>query len=422
MKAWSVSGKILRHFKIRLVKNAMDTSRKILFYFLIVLLPVFSFCQENKNSFELYGTINTDIGYNFNAIHPDWFDVMRPTKLPSYQNEFGPGGNVFFSVRQTKLGLKTNTATKLGELKTQFDFDLIGFGKDAGQTTLHVINAYAQLGRVGAGQTPSAFMDPDVFPETLDYWGPLARVFFLNVQLRYVPIENKKQRLIIALERPGGKADGGDYANSIEIQNIKPVFNLPNLTAQYRRTGEWGYIQIAGIVKSIKWKDLDTASYDLSGNAFAWGGNLSVVWKTSDYLTLKGQGVYGKGIENYIADAPADIGLQSQPANTLQPLQGKALPVWGFFSFAEITWTKKWRTAVGYSMETITNTDLQSSNAFRKGQYAVINLRYSPIYVMMIAAEYQYGRRDNFSDGFHSTGNKIQFTFKFNFSEKIMQK
>jgi hypothetical protein len=228
--------------------------------------------------------------------------------------------------------------------------------------------------------------------------------------------------LIIALERPGGKADGGDYANSIEIQNIKPVFNLPNLTAQYRRTGEWGYIQIAGIVKSIKWKDLDTASYDLSGNAFAWGGNLSVVWKTSDYLTLKGQGVYGKGIENYIADAPADIGLQSQPANTLQPLQGKALPVWGFFSFAEITWTKKWRTAVGYSMETITNTDLQSSNAFRKGQYAVINLRYSPIYVMMIAAEYQYGRRDNFSDGFHSMGNKIQFTFKFNFSEKILQK
>ncbi|MGO8056105.1 hypothetical protein, partial [Rhizobium leguminosarum] len=84
-------------------------------------------------------------------------------------------------------------------------------------------------------------------------------------------------------------------------------------------------------------------------------------------LTFKTQGVYGHGIENYIADAPADIGLQSQPGNVLQPLQGKALPVWGFFSFAEITWNKKLRTAVGYSMETISNSDLQSANAFKQG-------------------------------------------------------
>ena len=40
---------------------------------------------------------------------------------------------------------------------------------------------------------------------------------------------------------------------------------------------------------------------------------------------------------------------------------------------------------------------------------------------MMAAVEYQYGRRDNFSDGFHSTANKIQFTFKFNFSKIFLQ-
>ena len=159
----------------------------------------------------------------------------------------------------------------------------------------------------------------------------------------------------------------------------------------------------------------------MSGSAFGWGGNLSIVYKASDKITLKTQGVYGKGIENYIADAPADVALESEPGNSLQPLHGKALPVWGFFSFAEITWNKHLRSSIGYSMETISNTDLQSANAFRKGQYAVVNLRYSPVYVMMFAVEYQYGRRDNFSDGFHSTGNKIQFSFKFNFSEKFFQ-
>ncbi len=400
----------------------MDISKKTISYFLIILFPVTSFSQENKIALEIYGTINTDIGYNFNTIDPAWFDVMRPTKLPSYRNEFAPGGSVFFSVRQSKLGIKSSTLTKVGELKTQFDFDLVGFGKDAGQTTIHLINAYAQLGHWGVGQTSSTFMDPDVFPETLDYWGPLSRVFKFNVQLRYIPIEKENKRLIIALERPGAKADGGDYATSIEIQNIKPVFKVPDLTAQYRWAGKWGYIQIAGIVKSIKWQDLDTVNYNLSGSAFGWGGNLGIVFKVSEKLTFKTQGVFGKGIENYVADAPADVALQSQPGNSLQPVQGKALPVWGFFSFVEITWNKVLRSSIGYSLETIQNTDLQSGNAFRKGQYGAINLRYSPFYLMMFAVEYQYGRRDNFSDGFYSVANKIQFSFKFNFSEKSLRK
>src|SRR4051812_32060337 len=123
----------------------MGSRKKIFFQFFLILVPLYSLAQEKKSSFELYGTAMVDAGYNFNTIDPNWFDVMRPSKLPSYQNEFGTDGNVFFSVRQTKLGVKSNTPTSLGELKTQFDFDLIGFGKDIGQTTFHLVNAYGQL-------------------------------------------------------------------------------------------------------------------------------------------------------------------------------------------------------------------------------------------------------------------------------------
>src|SRR5262245_12797564 len=116
--------------------------QKIFIRIIIIQSPIYSFSQENKSSFEAYGTIAVDAGYNFNSIQPDWFDVMRPTKLPKYKNEFGPEGNIYYSVRQTKFGVRSSTKTKLGELKTQFDFDLFGFGKDAGQTTFHLINAY----------------------------------------------------------------------------------------------------------------------------------------------------------------------------------------------------------------------------------------------------------------------------------------
>jgi outer membrane DcaP-like protein len=397
----------------------INFKRKFFLHFFLSLISIYSFAQEKKSSFELYGTAMVDAGHNFNSIDPNWFDVMRPSKLPSYKNEYGPDGNVFFSVRQTKLGVRSSTPTQLGELKTQLDFDLIGFGKDAGQTTFHLVNAYGQLGKIGAGQTASVFMDMDVFPTVNDYWGPLSRVFFLNIQLRYVAIEKENDRLIFALERPGGTADGGDYANSIALQNVKPVFKLPNITAHYRKIWKWGHVQLAGIAKSIKWKDLDTSMYDLSGSAFGWGGNLSTVINLSNKIKLKMQGEYGRGIENYIADVTPDIGLKSQPGNVAQPFQGTALPVWGFLGFVEIKWTATLESSLGYSMLKIDNSDLQSANAFKKGQYGLINLRYQPLSNLTMAIEYQYGRRDNFSDGFHSNGNKIQLSFEYLFSNRL---
>jgi len=397
-------------------------AQRICFYAVWLFVSFNSWCQDNKNSFEIYGQIMTDAGYNFNSIDPVWFDMMRPSKLPAYKGQYGTNGNVFFGVRQTKFGVKSNTPTSLGELKTHFDFDLVGFGADAGQTTFHLVNAYAQLGRVGAGQTASVFMDLDVFPNTLDYWGPLSRVFFLHIQLRFVAIEKEDKKLIFALERPGAAADGGDYTNSLELQQVKPIFNVPNLTAQFRLAGKWGYVQLAGILKSIKWKDLDTTLFDLSGNTVGWGFNLGTVFNAGRKVKFKIQGVYGKAIENYIADVTPDVGLKSQPGNPVQPAQGTALPAAGFFSFAEIKWNRKLESSIGYSMLKIDNSDLQSVRAFRKGRYGLINFRYYPVTSIMMGAEYQYGRRDNFSDGFHSTGNKIQLLFEFNFSQKFSKK
>src|SRR5690242_6554594 len=44
---------------------------------------------------EVYGYVMTDLGYNFQTIDPNWFDVMRPTKLPSFRGEFGRDGRTF---------------------------------------------------------------------------------------------------------------------------------------------------------------------------------------------------------------------------------------------------------------------------------------------------------------------------------------
>ena len=389
---------------------------------LITLLPLFSFAQ-NKNSFEVYGFILTDGGYNFNSIDPNWFDVMRPTKLPKYKNQFGSEGNYFISVRQTRLGVRSITQTIMGELKTQFDFDLFGFGKDVGQTTIHLVNGFAQLGKFIAGQTPSTFMDTEVFPVTLDYWGPSSRIFFLNIQLRYTPVYTEKERFAIAFERPGATADGTDYSNSVDIGNLKPHLPLPNLVSHYRHNWNWGYTQVAAIAKYLEWKDLSAASgQDLSGSDIGWGLTGSTVINAGKRLKFKLQGEYGEGFENYMADPSPDLALQSNPGDPLSPVKGKALPAWGFLSFVEVEWTPILKSSMGYSMINITNADLQSPDAFRRGEYALMNLRCYPVENVMIGVEYQYGKRHNFSNGFTSNGNKIQFSFKVNFSHKVETK
>ena len=141
-----------------------------------------------KPRLDLYGFAMLDMGYDFGQVHPDWFDVLRPTKLPAYENEFGEDGETYAGVRQSRLGVKAYIPTTMGEIKTIFEFELFGTGVDAGQTTFRLRHAWGELGHFGAGQTWSPFMDPDVFPNSVEYWGPNGMVFFRNVQLRWMPI------------------------------------------------------------------------------------------------------------------------------------------------------------------------------------------------------------------------------------------
>jgi hypothetical protein len=180
---------------------------------------------------------------------------------------------------------------------------------------------------------------------------------------------------------------------------------------------------LSGILKSIRWEDSSSSSgYNLSGKEVGWGFNLGAVIHTGKKITLKAQGVYGSGIENYIADASIDVGLGSNPGDPSQPVKPKPLPVWGFFSFAEISWSQSLRSSIGYSELTIQNADLQLASDFRRGQYGLVNLRYYPTSQLLVGIEYQFGKRENFKDGFHTNGNKIQLSFELNFSHKFIHK
>jgi hypothetical protein len=381
----------------------------------VVMLGIAATAQaENgKSRTEIYGYVMTDVGVNQKAIDPAWFDVQRPTKLPAFENEFGRDGSVFFSVRQTRFGVKSFLPAGDAEIKTTFEWEMFGVGADAGQTTIRLRHAYGEVGKFGAGQYWSPFMDIDVFPNTLEYWGPNGMVFFRNVQLRFMPIQGDS-RLTIALERPGASGDAGLYAGRVELAGIVPRFPLPDVSAEYRMGLRRGYIEVAGIVRAIKWEDLTPTPVDASGDVMGWGLSASSNLKLGGNV-VRLQLVHGEGIENYMNDAPADVGIEV----TTSGADGVALPVTGAVAFLDHNWTSKLSTSLGYSQVVIENSNGQAPDAFHLGQYALANLLYSPVPNVMGGVEVGWDKRENNSDGWSIENWHVQASFKYSFSVSL---
>jgi len=365
--------------------------------------------------FEVYGFVMTDAGYNVDQTDPAWFDVVRTTKLPSFENEFAPDGQAFFSARQTRFGARGNVTTPVGELFTQFEWELFGVGVDAGQTTIRLRHAYGELGNFGAGQYWSPFMDIDVFPNTVEYWGPPGMAFFRNVQVRWMPVKGDS-RVTIALERPGASGDQGVYAERIELDDVRASFPYPDISAEARLGGGWGYVEVAGILRWIEWEDQGTDAFELSGDATGWGATASSNLKFGNNVARL-QVVYGEGIQNYMNDAPADIGIENNPGSIISPVRGVAIPLFSGSAFLDHTWSDRFTSSVGYSFIDIDNVEAQAPSAFSFGDYAIANLLYTPVKDVMTGVEFQWGRRENFTDGFESDIFRVQFSFKYSFSQ-----
>jgi hypothetical protein len=374
-----------------------------------------------------------DSGYDFGKMNPDWYDTMRPTKiLDSQGQEFQNQGIFFMGIRQTTLGIKNYFDTSLGVLKTHIEFDLLGTGKDAGATAFRLRHAYAELGKFGVGQTNSLFSDMEVYPNIIEFIGPNAMAAYRNIQIRYTAIQDNNQRLAIALERPGATADQGQYGTEFIYASILDKvtfrFPMPDLTAEYRYSNSWGYLELAGILRSIKWEDHNSDQFNLSGGTLAWGLSLSTRLKLGNSIIYHGAFTTGAGIQNYMNDAEADIGIKRRYNNTLTPIIGVPIPLVGIVSYFDIYWNRKFSTAIGYSIMKNKTTESQLSTAYKMGQYASINLLYSPAKNCTLGPELQWGMRQNndfkgdpyfdlpSAKGNSGTDVKLQFSFRYEFN------
>ena len=145
------------------------------------------------SSFEVYGFGMVDYVQAFDRPNPDWEASLRPSRIVTDPTTaVGSDGQATLSVRQSRLGVNASTMAGDSELTTKFEFDMYGVGPDEGQTTIRLRHAYGEWKSILAGQTNSVFMDGDVFPNVIDYWGPSGMVFLRNPQIRWTPVQGQQ--------------------------------------------------------------------------------------------------------------------------------------------------------------------------------------------------------------------------------------
>jgi hypothetical protein len=390
----------------------------------VLLASAPAVAEEAGRSFEIYGFAQADYIQDFGGrLSPDWDDALRPSKI-GIDGQYGGDGQSSISVKQSRFGVKGTMPTGATNtpLNFKFEFDLFGTGADAGQTTFRLRHAYGEWGSILAGQTNSLFMDGDVFPNTIDYWGPTGMVFYRNVQIRWTPYRVGHSHFAIAIERPGNDIDSGNLRliEGLEGVTVQNDEELPDFTAQYRYGDDWGHVQLGGILRKVGY-ELRASDADpwTDGSENGWGINLGSTINTIGKDKVLLQVVYGEGIASYMNDGGMDLApSQTFSAGTATGLEAEAVPLTGVLAYYDHYWSERWSSSIGYSYTEVDNTNFQDPTAFQKGEYASGNLLYYPLDNLMVGGELLWGKRTNNDDASDDVV-RFQFTVKYNFGTTL---
>jgi len=374
------------------------------------LLPVAAQADSNVR---VYGFAQVDYTQDFNRVDPNWEDALRPSRIPTTDGTFGEDGNAIISVRQSRFGVEGSQQAGDHPLFARVEFDFFGTGANEGKVTPRLRHAYGTWGPILVGQTNTLFMDIDIFPNTIEYWGPAGMVFLRNPQLRYTFIDNDEMRFAMALENPSSDPDPGDIRilDPALGNNIVAREEIPDLTAAFRYNGDWGHVQAAGVLRNIGFETLGTPDNEPSDDLIGWGIDLTGSVKVGDRDKFMLGVVFGEGIASYMNDGGVDIAPEGVPGD----LDGESAPLTGVSIYYDHYWSDELSSSIGYSQTDLDNRSFQSGDAFHLGQYASTNLLFTPTENVLFGVEFIYGRREDF-DGNSGEDFRLQFSGKYSFS------
>lgn len=334
--------------------------------------PRLKFNVTSNTELEIYGFVRFEAFYDFDAAQGD---LSRPVRAGD--PAFATDGEFETSVRVSRLGFRSNTATDIGNIGTQLEFDLFSGSDTTTSPQLRLRHANVTIGDNWLlGQFWTNFMPLVHYPTTADFNGPVGITFARVPQIRYT------------------HNAGNGFVFSGSIEEAAGGSSDPVLTAAALYTGDRFSARIAGLVGSVDVgaDSFNTSGVTLSGTVNPWeGGQFSATYVT------------GEAIGNLLIGGGAQV------------VGGQTNDATGFTLEYRHTLSDSLSVGIAYGNE---DYDLATTTAsgvtFTELETVHVNAFWNPTDRLTIAGEYIHGERTD-ATGATFDADRIGASVTFNF-------
>jgi hypothetical protein len=159
-----------------------------------------------------------------------------------------------FSAKESRLNMKYQK----GDVTGYVEVDFYGGGGNevaTNSTSPRLRHAFIKTGNWLVGQYWTAFTPIKAFPEALDFGGPIVgEVFVRQPQIRYT-----NGNFTVSIENPETWGDGDVGINGVGggqgAAGADVDETTPDLIAAYNFKGDWGEVQVAGLIRKVEVDD-----------------------------------------------------------------------------------------------------------------------------------------------------------------------
>lgn len=355
--------------------------------------------RKGRFALGIGGYVKATAEYDFGGISKDidFYPALIPNKGASHvRNQF-----------QMDATTSTVYLKLVGHTKRLGDFVVYTAGNFRGDGRgFELRNAYASLMGFTLGYDYGSFMDQAAIPPTIDFAGPNGMAIYHATQFRYERAFGKGWKAGIGVEMP---VVNGITNNNLSISSQR----MPNFPAylQYAWNPQ-SHVRAAAILRSMTYDNLVANKAE---SETGWGVLLSTKFNVCSKLQLFGQGIYGKGIAQFMNDlSNLDVDIVPDPerAGHMQ-----VLPMMGWYGGMQYNFSKKVFISSTYGQSRLYSEDnypATPSEQYRYGQYLVANLFWNITPDMQVGAEYLRGWRTDFNDQTRHA-NRLNLAVQYSF-------
>ncbi|SEG02508.1 DcaP family trimeric outer membrane transporter [Parabacteroides chinchillae] len=356
--------------------------------------------RKGRFALGIGGYVKATAEYDFDGISDDvdFYPSLIPNK-----------GQGTYARNQFQMDATTSTIflKLVGRTKNLGDFVVYTAGNfRGGDKVFQLQNAYASFLGFTLGYDYTLFMDAAGAPPTIDFAGPNGMAFHRATQFRYEHTFMQRLKMGIAVEMP----DVDGLTTSNERIGVQRTPSFP-LYVQYN-WNKSSHLRVAGIFRSMTYDNL--VAHKAESEA-GWGVLASTTFNLGKSLQMFGQGVYGRGISQYMNDI-SNLNVDIVP-NPEKQGEMQVLPMMGWYAGLQYNITPKVFISSTYSQSRLYSEKdypRTPSDQYRYGQYLVANVFWNITPNLQAGVEYLHGWRTDFDD-MTRQANRINVSAQFNF-------